>query len=151
MTVNSNSIKRGLLCFWALWLTVVVASNICDGLIQLQVIPLSWPFASGNFGAILKVTARYQLPRMICGLLLAGVIVWESVAMVLFWRAAIAADGSDHGRKLIYPAFACVLALMAAFVIIDEVCIVYDLEASHLRLLIALLASLLYIDRGDNA
>lgn len=38
------------------------------------------------------------------------------------------------------------LALCAAFVISDELLMVYDLEASHLRLLVAQLVSLLFLE-----
>jgi hypothetical protein len=146
MPSNCGMIKCGLICFWAIWLSIVFASNVCDALVQLGSLPATWPFASGNYAAIVKVTARYAVPSMVLGGLFLGVILWEGIGTVLFWRAAVMARRAGGGRDAVYQAFGCGLALMAAFVITDEVCIVYDLEASHLRLFIAMLVSLLFIE-----
>lgn len=146
MASNCRMIKCGLICFWAIWLSVVLASNVCDALVQLGTLPATWPFASGNFAAIVKVTARYDVPSAVLGGLFLGVILWEGIGTVLFWRAVVVTRRVGSGRDAVYRAFGCGLALMTAFVITDEVCIVYDLEASHLRLFIAMLVSLLFIE-----
>ncbi len=146
MPSNCRMIKCGLICFWAIWFSVVLASNVCDALVQLGTLPVTWPFASGNYAAIAKVTARYAVPSAVLGALFVGVILWEGIGTVLFWRAVFVARRAGCDRDAVYPAFGCGLALMAAFVITDEVCIVYDLEVSHLRLFIAMLMSLLFIE-----
>lgn len=146
MSSKCRIIGRGLIGFWAIWFSVVFASNVCDAFVQTGFLPPNWPFASGNYGAIVKVTGRYAIPRVVSGLLFLGVILWEGLGTVLFWRAAVIAGWLGRGRDTLYPAFGCGLALMAAFVITDEICIAYDLEAPHLRLLIAMLISLLFIE-----
>jgi hypothetical protein len=123
-----------------------LASNVCDALVQLGTLPVTWPFASGNYAAIVKVTARYAVPSAVLGVLFLSVILWEGIGTVLFWRAVVIARRAGCRGDTVYQAFGCGLALMAAFVITDEVCIVYDLEASHLRLFMAMLVSLLFID-----
>lgn len=146
MALNCRMIKSGLIVFWAIWLSVVLASNVCDALVQLGALPATWPFASGNYAAIVKVTSRYAVPSTVLSGLFLGVILWEGIGTVLFWRAAVVARRAGTGRDAVYAAFGCGLALMAAFVITDEVCIVYDLEASHLRLFMAMLVSVLFIE-----
>ncbi|HEY4259508.1 MAG TPA: hypothetical protein VGM98_05095 [Schlesneria sp.] len=146
MASNCRMIKCGLICFWAIWFTVVSASNVCDALIQLGALPATWPFASGNYAAIAKVTAKYAVPSAVLGGLFLGVILWEGIGTVLFWRAVVVARRDGNRRNALHRAFGCGLALMAAFVMTDEVCIVYDLEASHLRLFMAMLVSLLFIE-----
>jgi hypothetical protein len=146
MPSNCRAIKCGLICFWAIWFTVVFASNVCDALVQIGMLPANWPFASGNYAAIVKVTARYAVPSAVSGALFVGVILWEGIGTFLFWRAVFVGRRAGSGRDAMYPAFGCGLALMTAFVITDEVCIVYGLEASHLRLFVAMLVSLLFIE-----
>lgn len=146
-----NAISRGVVCFWALWFSIVFASNVCDALMHLGLLPETWPFASGNFVAITKVTARYTIPTAVLGGLFLGVILWELVGAVLFWRAVVSMALTCLDRGILYGAFGCGLALMAAFVITDEICIVYDLEAAHLRLLVAMLISLLFVEFVPDA
>ena len=81
------ALKRGLLFFWAAWLTVVFTTNALDGLKTLGVLAPTWPFASGNYRFLAETTARYGSPGWLDGLLFLGVVAWEAVAAALFWRA----------------------------------------------------------------
>ena len=85
------------------------------------------------------------VPSAVLATLFLSVIVWEGFGTVLFWRAVVVVRSTGRNRDVVIPAFGSGLALMGAFVITDEICIVYDLEASHLRLFVAMLVSLLFI------
>jgi hypothetical protein len=138
--------KRLLLLVWAVWLSVVFLSNLADAAKGLGWLPESWTFASGNLHFIRETTARYGTPDAVNGALFAGVVVWEGVATVLFWRAAWAFRGGGVGREAVYRAFAVSLLLWAGFLVADEVFIAYPLAATHLRLFVAHLVTLLAVE-----
>jgi hypothetical protein len=137
MPTRRHLIRSGILLFWATWFTVVTLTNVLDGLKALGFLPAGWTLASGNYGLMLKVAAVHSTPTPVVALLFLGVIVWEALATVLFWRAWA-------GRaEAIHTAFTVGLALWAAFVLADEIFIAYPLEAVHLRLFGLQLVSLL--------
>lgn len=139
-------LKRVLLFFWAVWFSVVFLSNLADAGKGLGLLNESWTFASGNLKVIQETTARYGIPDLVNGVLFAGVIIWEGVAVLLFWRAGWSFRGRGSGRKTLYFAFTTSLLLWGAFLVADEVFIAYPLESPHLRLFIAHLATLLAIE-----
>ncbi len=139
-------LKRGLLLFWAAWLTVVLTTNLLDGAKAAGLLPEGWAFASGNYRFLAETTARYGTPAWLNGLLFAGVLCWEGVAAVLFWLAWGRSSGRGAGRRTLYAAFTVGLGLWAAFLLADEVCIAYAVEGTHLRLFTAQLATLLAIE-----
>jgi hypothetical protein len=138
-------LKRALLFFWAAWLALVFLTNLLDGLKALGLLAESWPFASGNYRFMVETTARYHPPAWVNGLLFAGVVGWEAIAAVLFAWAALSFRGRGEQRGL-YPAFLVSLMLWAAFLIAEEVCIAYTVEAVHFRLFTAELATLLVVE-----
>lgn len=138
-------LKRSLLAFWALWLFLVLGSNLCDALKELEVLDKDWAFASGNYRAVAQTTARYGASAAVNSGLFAGVLAWEAVAALLFLRACINFNG-PQGPRLVHGAFAACTLLWAAFLIAEEICVSYAIEAVHWRLLIAQLACLLVID-----
>jgi hypothetical protein len=139
-------LKRILLACWAAWLTIVFASNVADALKAVGVLPEGAAFASGNYRFLVETTARYQPPPWLNGLLFGGVICWEGLAAVLFWQAGWRFRGrGKSGRAAVYAAFTVGLTLWAAFVIADEICIAYAVEATHWRLFTAQLATLLAV------
>jgi hypothetical protein len=139
-------LKRVLLFLWAAWLSIVFLSNLADGLKGIGLLSESWAFASGNLKFIQETTARYGTPDLVNALLFAGVIVWEGVATLLFWRAAWTFRGKKSGRKALYFAFTSSLLLWGAFLIADEIFISYPVESTHLRLFIAHLVTLLAVE-----
>lgn len=139
-------LKRVLLIFWAVWLSVVFLSNLADALKGIGLLGESWAFASGNFKFINETTARYGTPAFVNALLFAGVILWEGIAALLFWRAGWTYRGQKSGRKVLYSAFAASLLLWGVFLIADEVFIAYPVESTHLRLFVAHLVTLLAIE-----
>lgn len=139
-------LKRLLLLFWAIWLTVVLLSNLADAGQALGVVGPSWMFASGNFKAIKVTTVRYGIADLWNTFLFAGVIFWEAIAVVLFWRALFSYQGKKSGRSALYLAFTTTLSLWAAFLIVDEIFIAYPMEAAHFRLFCSQLLTLLAIE-----
>jgi hypothetical protein len=127
-----QSLGRIVLVFWALWLSVVAATNVQDALLALGLLPASFKFASGNWGWINQVMDPREIPRAVQGVMFAGAIGWEALAAGLFWRATF----GYRGGKL--PAEAAVvlacgvnLALWGAFQVLDEVVMAYQPEAVH--------------------
>lgn len=139
-------LKRLLLLFWAVWLSIVFLSNLADAGKGLGLLDQSWAFASDNWKNIQDTTARYSIPAAVNATLFAGVIVWEGVAAVLFWRAGWSFRGRSSSRQTVYLAFTASLLLWGVFLIADEVLIAYRLEGTHLRLFIAHLVTLMAVD-----
>ena len=137
-------LKRLLLFFWAVYFTIVMTSNVCDAATAAGLLDDSWMFASGNYAFVSQTTARYGPPSWVNAVLFAGVLLWETAAAGSFWWAAFA---YSNNRRPVYLAFTIGLGLWAAFIIADEICIGYPAEGTHLRLLIAQMATLLTIDR----
>lgn len=143
---NVVLLKRLVLLFWAIWLSVVFLSNLADAGKGLGLLGESWAFASGNWKLIQDTTARYRLPLALNSVLFAGVIVWEGIAAVLFWRVGWGFRGRRLSRTAVYLAFTTSLLLWGAFLVADEIFISYSLESAHLRLFVAHLVSLLVVD-----
>jgi hypothetical protein len=139
-------LKRLLLLFWAVWLSVVFLSNLADAAKALGWLDESCPFASGNWKLIQETTVRYETPAAVNAVLFAVVIVWEAVAALLFWRASWTFRGRISARQVVYPAFTVSLLLWGSFLLADEVFIAYTLESTHLRLFVAQLLTLLAIE-----
>jgi hypothetical protein len=145
-----NFLKRSLLLAWAAWLSVVFLSNLADAAKAAGLLGESWAFASGNWRVVRETTARYGIADSVNRLLFAGIILWEGIAALLFWRAFWTFRGTTSERKILYSAFTAALLLWAAFFIADEVFIAYPWESTHLRLFIAYLATLLAIELLPN-
>lgn len=143
-----STLRRGLVVFWALWTTIVLATNVTDVLKVGGVLPAWWAFASGNYALVAKVAAIYRLPSAAVAFLFAGLVAWQALAMALLWRAAAALAPGGRGREAVDRAFTVSLALWAAFIIADEVFIAYhtvDLGGVHMGIVTAQLVSLLAI------
>ena len=140
-------IKRGILFFWAAYFTIVLASNVTDGLTAMSLLPETFRFVSGNYALVDRVTGIYSVPPAGVALLYVGVLVWEAAAASLFWRAFAAwRGGAAPDPQIADVAFAAGLGLWAAFILADELFIAYEiagLEATHVALLSAQLLSLL--------
>ena len=135
-------LKRLLLFSWAVWLTVVQGTNVLDACKAMGLLGEGWAFASGNYRFLVETTGRYGTPGWLNGLLFAGVLCWEGLAAALFWLAW----RLFPSRSILYAAFTAGLGLWAAFLVADEVCIAYAVEATHLRLFTAQLATLLAVE-----
>ena len=139
-------LKRCLLGFWAVWFAIVACTNLVDALNAWGVLDPKWKLASKNWGALQEATARYDLSwRWTMGLFLC-VIVWEGLAAFLYAGACVLYRGGEpNAGRVAYPAFFVGLMLWAGFMIADEICLTYTLEATHMRLFIAQLATVLVV------
>jgi hypothetical protein len=127
-----------------MWLSVAFLTNASDGLRALRLLPDHWQFASGNYAFMVQMTQKYALPAWLTAMLFSAVVLWEGSAALLFWYAF----GAFHATSLpgllaVYTAFLVSLALWAAFMIADEICLAYEAEATHMRIFMAQLISLL--------
>jgi len=142
------ALKDVIVLFWASWFTVVFLSNAADGLKALGVVGEGWAFASGNWLFLLATTKIYGLPTLLVAALFAAVIAWEGICAALMWRALLSpGGGGPHQRNSpgTAPAFVLAIGLFGAFALADEIFIAYPVEATHLRIFTALLASLLVL------
>jgi hypothetical protein len=143
ITIELSTLKAGLLFFWSLWLTLVLVTNVFDGLKQLGLLPDWWRWVSGNFRAIAN---SVPLPRWAIGFLFLGVLLWEGLGVVLFWRAFYGYGLTGNaGLVEVYTAFGVSLALWSAFMIADEVFRIYAYQSTHLLLFIGQLVTVLVI------
>ena len=136
-------IGPGLVAFWALYFTIVALSNLTDLLRGVGILPAAWRWVSGNLAFIAASTAPAGAPAGLTRLLLAGVVIWQAWAAWLLWHAVAPAPADER----LGPAFAASLGLWAVFVLLDEALLIFETgaEATHLRLFIAQLVSLLAI------
>jgi len=137
-------LKRSLVGFWAVWFSLVAATNGFDLAKTIGLLPASWPCASGNFHLVAEATARYDVPAWLNFPLFAVILLWETSAALAFWRAWWTYRSRDD-LKNVHTAFTCSLLLWAAFMLNDELFIQYQIEGTHLRLFTAQLATLLAI------
>jgi hypothetical protein len=139
-------IGPGLLGFWSLYFAIVALSNLADLLVHLRALPADWRWVSGNLAFIAASTAKSGAPAWLNPVLLAGVVGWEMLAAGLLWRAA-----RDPGGRWLGPAFLVSLGLWTTFILLDEILLIYEtgVEATHLRLLIAQLLTLVVLRLGE--
>jgi len=132
----------GLLGFWALYFGVVALSNLTDLLRSLHLLTTDWRWISGNLAFMASATGKFGVPAWVNPVLLASVIAWQGLAAVLFWQAARTGVKAELG-----PPFAVGISLWGVFIILDEVLLIFETgaEATHLRLLIAQLLSLVLL------
>lgn len=131
----------GLLGFWALYFAIVALSNLTDLLRGVNGLPAGWHWVSGNLAFMTSATTKFGVPYWVNPILLAGVIAWQALAALLFWRSA-----GSGGAALGAP-FTVGLGLWAVFILLDELLLIFETgaEATHLRLLIAQLLTLVFL------
>jgi hypothetical protein len=137
-------LKRGVLGFWALYFSLVLASNFADGLKTLGWLGPQFPFASANYALIRRVTAIYGTPAIVVAVLFIGVLLWEAAATWLFWRA-VRRFRREFRHDGIYTPFGVAAGLWASFIVMDEVFISYGLASAHVGLLTLQLVTLLVV------
>jgi hypothetical protein len=146
MQVTGLLLKQGLLLFWALWLSIAWLSNLCDALKAHHLLGEGWWFASGNYRMMAETTQKCRTPPWMTTWLFMGILAWEAVAMSWLWVAFLNFQGLHQpGASLLYPAFLVNLALWAALLIADELVLSYDTEATHFRVLMAQMITLLVL------
>ncbi|WP_020599297.1 hypothetical protein [Spirosoma panaciterrae] len=153
MQTIDKRIRAGLMLFWALYFSIVWMSNTADALKTLSILPANWPFVSGNYTLIVRVLAIYQSPAWLSGLFFAGVILWEGIGAIYFWKAFRAVTRQTLTQTAsIHQAFGITIGLWAAFILADEVFLAYllgGLATTHYLLLLSELASFILIRQLD--
>src|SRR5687767_18842 len=145
---------RGILLFWALWLSVVSASNVVDALQATGALAPGWSFASGNLSLVAESLSIYAMAPAAAGVLFALVLLLELAASALFWRAALDPDplGAASQDKILAP-FWLSIGLFCVFLVFDELLLVYrrfpSLAPTHFAILSALLLSVILIRMLD--
>ncbi len=145
-----STIRAGLLLFWAVWLSLVTATNLFDAMKQLDLLPEGFTLASYNFALVVETVGAHGVPAAVAAFLFAGVIAWEALASILFWRAWAACRRGEPGTaQEVTQAFVVGLALWAAFLIATEATVNYVTAATHKSTLIAQLATLVVVRLPD--
>ena len=140
--MNVEFLKRIILLFWAVYFSIVVASNLGDGLKGLGLLSEGWAFASGNYSMIEQVISIYALPASVAGIFFAFVIIWEALTAFYFFRAfRDPADLQTSNKQKITIAFTFAIVLWILFILSDELFLAYErfggIEGGHLGLLSA--------------
>lgn len=130
--------KRLVLAFWTAYFAVICLTNTLDLLQGMGLLPGDWRYLSGNLPLLLRTLGGVGLPSGLAGLLLAGVALWQGATAWLFGRVLIRGEPLE-------AAFVAGAGLWAVFLVADELLLRYDLEAVHLRLLMAQMVSFLVV------
>jgi hypothetical protein len=139
-------LKRSLITVWSLWWTVVFATNLADAAKALGLLGQGWAFASGNYRLVTETIARYGPPPWLSGLLFFGVLCGEGLIACLFWRASWLIGVERTGQRAVRWAFIAAFTLWGAFLIADEICAAYAVEATHVRVFTAQMVTLLVLE-----
>jgi hypothetical protein len=134
---GSSLLSKCVIGFWALYFSLVVATNTVDLLKAIGAAPSDWTFASGDYQSIVDVTSRYGVPRTVTLFMFVGVILWEGIAAAMFWERLIV----ESNRWSPSIPFVVSVALWFAFVLADEFFIEYKFESAHRQLAILTLVS----------
>jgi hypothetical protein len=138
-TLAIVALKRGVLLYWSLWFSMVLATSVVHGLKTLGILGEGWDFSFGEYKLISSWIWVYGAPAGVHGALLAGVVASEAVVTVLFWRAFSKFHGlKNSDRRSLAAAFLLALALFAAFTGADQTSSTYLYEGTHLRIFGAL-------------
>ena len=153
LNLDLNTLKQGIILFWAVWLTLVVILNLLDVLKNTGVLSTDWKFNSGNFAFMQAVVKVYGTPNAVTWALYAGAIIWEMIAIGLLWAALGTFDPSN--LRPVNLAFLVNLALWAVFVIMDEIFLAFlvpgfNIMETHRSLFTANLVSLMAIHLLPN-
>ncbi|MBN8825161.1 MULTISPECIES: hypothetical protein [unclassified Spirosoma] len=154
MQAIDKRIRAGLILFWALYFSIVWSSNTADALKTLSILPTNWTFVSGNYTLIVRVLAIYQSPTWLARLFFGGVILWEALGAIYFWKAFGAVNRQTLTQTAsIHRAFGVTIGLWAAFILADEVFLAYmlgGLSTTHYLLLLSELASFILVRQLDK-
>jgi len=132
--MKASAVKRIMLLFWALWLSVIAATNLFSLLKALGLVSRDFVFASNNFALVHSYMALYHVPHNLIVVAFGKIVGWQWFTAWLFFRAF-------RSRRTANAAYGAGLALFAAFLVAGEVFLRFDYEAIHMRILIALLLS----------
>ncbi len=147
-------VQSGLVLFWALYFSIVSASNLADILQHLGALGAGWTWASGNFALLLILFDPLKLPFPAEAALFFLIVAVESAAAALFWRAwMISIKAAAFPVRAADAAFATAMGLFAAFTVGMELLATeaaYSHEPLYFTELIALMIGLLLLRLPDR-
>jgi hypothetical protein len=139
-------IKDGIVLFWAAWISIVVVTNVAAALRVAGLLSPDTNLASGNYTAIVKVSDRLSLPHALDFILFLVIILWETIAAILLWRAAVySLAGSPLRTGATDTGLGILLALFALFMLADEIFHAFEVENDHRGIAAFILISLIAI------
>jgi hypothetical protein len=145
-TVTGALLDDGIILFWATWISIVVIANTIDALRVAGVLPADTRLASGNYTAIVHESDHLNVPHALDFIIFLIIILWEAIAAVLLWRAAVYEIIGSHLRAGAADTGLCaLLILFAGFILADEVFHAFKTETDHRSIAILLLVSLIAI------
>jgi hypothetical protein len=120
--------KRLLLGFWAMFFSLVALTNLVDLLDALGAI--DWRFLnSGNYDYLRSVVDVYDVGPAVTKAMLAGALLVELVAAVLFWHALLRLGRGGRGLRSSLVAVCVGTGVWTAFVFMTEFFTAYDSES----------------------
>lgn len=148
MWKKTNLASSLLLAGWALYITVVTASNLSDLFWSFHW--ENWAFRSGNLAYIATATRIYFKTEQANQALLALVIVWEGTAVVFLWLAALRwARGGEAALACARRGLVLLGLLWFGFAISAEFFVAYDRgvnESAYWILATAVLATMAVLE-----
>lgn len=142
-------LKQIILLFWFTWFSVAFLTNITDFLIATDTIS-ELNFRSGNYHALEKVINIYNVPKYFLNILFSLDVFVQGVSAVFFLVAAFCWWNRIYVWQSINFAFFISISLWAIFLIMEEFFIAYSYEATHIRLFVFEMVSLLTIHLLPN-
>lgn len=146
--VEENQSCRSSPGLWALYITVVTASNLSDLFWSFHW--ENWAFRSGNLAYIATATRIYFKTEQANQALLALVIVWEAAAVVSLWLAALRwARGGEAALGCARRGLVLLGLLWFGFAISAELFVAYDRgvnESAYWILATAVLATMAVLE-----
>jgi len=123
-------LKRLLIGFWAVYLSLVALTNLVNLLDAFGVV--HWTLLnSGNFAYLRSVVRVYEIGPFLTKALLSGAVLVETAGAALAWRAVRSGDG-NHAME----ALCGVAAIWLAFIFMTEVFVAYSSEPVFRELLL---------------
>lgn len=126
--------KRLLLLFWTMFFSMVALTNLVNLLDSIGL--FDWTFLdSGNVDYIKSVVSVYGIGDPPSKILLAGAMLVEALAALLFWRAMLGYGLRRDGERAAMAAICWGTLVWTGFVFMTEFFVAYESESVFRELL----------------
>ena len=138
-----------IILFWALWISVVSITDLCDFMVHLHLLPNTFPAVSGNINLVFGFLSRYDLDSIQIAYTVYTLIILSALTITLaYWRAFIASfTNKNHYVCRSVMAFLLNAGMVSFFLVIDEIFIQYEAGHNHMVRLSAILINFLVFYR----
>lgn len=148
-------LAQGIILMWALWISVVSLTDLCNLLAGFGFLPEQFPASSHNLERILYFLKHYHLNSYPLAMTIFTVInLWVFVIAIAYWRAFIAYfTDREHYVYRALTAFLINMSLFIFFLVADEIFIQYLASHSHMNTLLFITASMcvfIYLMNQEN-